>query len=79
MMKVFIFSFGTNPHIVAKFQCDRFKTFYEHRAEKIKNEIMPTKPYMLAALADCQAASISPLGKNKIGRVTKPVISGSSP
>ena len=47
-MKVFIISFGTNPHIVAKFQTDRFRTFEENREEKNK-EITPSKPYTLAA------------------------------
>ena len=32
-MKVSIFSFGTNPRIVAQFQTDRFRNFDENRAE----------------------------------------------
>ena len=34
MMKVFIISFGTNPHIVTKFQTYRFRNGDENRAEK---------------------------------------------
>ena len=35
-MTVFIISFEPNPHIVAKFQTDRFRTFGENRGEKKK-------------------------------------------
>ena len=49
-MKVFIISFETNPHILAKFQTDRFRTLDENRAGK---KIMPSKPHTIAATTLC--------------------------
>ena len=45
-MKLSIISFRPNPRIVAKFQTDRLRTFWENRAEKKRAR---GKTYTLAA------------------------------
>lgn len=49
-MKVFMISFRSNSHIVAKFQIDRFRDCDTNQAEK-NIEITVSKPYMLVYTA----------------------------
>ena len=51
MMNVFIISFGSNPHKMAKFQTDQSDS-NENRAEK--KEIMTNKPHTFADATLCK-------------------------